>query len=84
MKPNKQGIWSGMIGGTAMQTIILLWVTFRTDWNAEASSIYELTTLDACAALILKVVENPEFTYMPFKHVMSQYKCQTLQYIYYK
>ncbi|XP_044478153.1 protein DETOXIFICATION 40-like [Mangifera indica] len=30
-----QGIWSGMIGGTAMQTIILLWVTFRTDWNAE-------------------------------------------------
>ncbi|KAJ0082231.1 hypothetical protein Patl1_11154 [Pistacia atlantica] len=32
-----KGIWSGMIGGTAMQTIILLWVTFRTDWNKEAT-----------------------------------------------
>ncbi|KAL5861381.1 hypothetical protein ACOSQ3_002690 [Xanthoceras sorbifolium] len=30
-----KGIWSGMIGGTVMQTIILLWVTFRTDWNKE-------------------------------------------------
>lgn len=30
-----QGIWSGMIGGTVIQTIILLWVTFRTDWNKE-------------------------------------------------
>ncbi|CAA3016423.1 protein DETOXIFICATION 40-like [Olea europaea var. sylvestris] len=30
-----QGIWSGMLGGTAMQTVILLWVTSRTDWNKE-------------------------------------------------
>ncbi|KAK6149761.1 hypothetical protein DH2020_017286 [Rehmannia glutinosa] len=30
-----KGIWSGMIGGTAMQTLILIWVTFRTDWNKE-------------------------------------------------
>lgn len=30
-----KGIWSGMIGGTVMQTAILLWVTFRTDWNKE-------------------------------------------------
>ncbi|KAL5773331.1 hypothetical protein ACOSQ2_013255 [Xanthoceras sorbifolium] len=30
-----QGIWSGMIGGTLMQTAILLYVTFRTDWNKE-------------------------------------------------
>lgn len=27
-----KGIWSGMLAGTAMQTAILLWVTFRTDW----------------------------------------------------
>ncbi|XP_039061774.1 protein DETOXIFICATION 40-like isoform X2 [Hibiscus syriacus] len=33
-----KGIWSGMIGGTLMQTLILLWVTFTTDWNKEASS----------------------------------------------
>ncbi|MBA0623372.1 hypothetical protein Godav_008843 [Gossypium davidsonii] len=30
-----KGIWSGMIGGTMMQTLILLWVTFTTDWNKE-------------------------------------------------
>ncbi|KAL6546747.1 Protein DETOXIFICATION 40 [Orobanche minor] len=33
-----KGIWSGMIGGTAMQTLILLWVTFRTDWNTEVEN----------------------------------------------
>ncbi|KAM6585741.1 hypothetical protein CsatB_012743 [Cannabis sativa] len=30
-----KGIWTGMICGTLIQTIILLWVTFRTDWNKE-------------------------------------------------
>ncbi|KAA8520060.1 hypothetical protein F0562_014316 [Nyssa sinensis] len=30
-----KGIWSGMIGGTMMQTIILIWVTYRADWNKE-------------------------------------------------
>ncbi|XP_043693722.1 protein DETOXIFICATION 40-like [Telopea speciosissima] len=30
-----KGIWSGMIGGTTIQTIILLWVTIRTDWKKE-------------------------------------------------
>ncbi|XP_024436785.1 protein DETOXIFICATION 36 isoform X3 [Populus trichocarpa] len=30
-----KGIWSGMIGGTLLQTLILLWVTFRTDWKKE-------------------------------------------------
>ncbi|XP_044496695.1 protein DETOXIFICATION 40-like [Mangifera indica] len=30
-----KGIWSGMIGGTLIQTLILMYVTFRTDWNKE-------------------------------------------------
>ncbi|XP_020573874.1 protein DETOXIFICATION 39-like [Phalaenopsis equestris] len=30
-----KGIWSGMISGTFMQTLILLWVTFRTNWSEE-------------------------------------------------
>ncbi|XP_059662202.1 protein DETOXIFICATION 40-like [Cornus florida] len=30
-----KGIWSGLIGGTGMQTIILIWVTLRTDWDKE-------------------------------------------------
>ncbi|KAK3031864.1 hypothetical protein RJ639_035634 [Escallonia herrerae] len=32
---SRKGIWSGMIGGTVIQTMILLWITFRTDWNKE-------------------------------------------------
>ncbi|KAK2978783.1 hypothetical protein RJ640_011311 [Escallonia rubra] len=34
-KLGAKGIWSGMIGGTVIQTMILLWITFRTDWNKE-------------------------------------------------
>lgn len=34
-KLGAKGIWSGMIGGTMMQTIILIWVTYHTDWNKE-------------------------------------------------
>ncbi|KAJ4703882.1 Protein DETOXIFICATION [Melia azedarach] len=30
-----KGIWGGMIGGTVLQTLILLYVTFRTDWKKE-------------------------------------------------
>ncbi|KAK1420041.1 hypothetical protein QVD17_21336 [Tagetes erecta] len=30
-----KGIWSGIIAGTGMQTLILLYSTFRTDWNKE-------------------------------------------------
>ncbi|CAF2237613.1 hypothetical protein YC2023_095253 [Brassica napus] len=30
-----KGIWTGMIGGTLMQTLILLYVTYRTDWDKE-------------------------------------------------
>ncbi|MCL7041347.1 hypothetical protein MKW94_021060 [Papaver nudicaule] len=34
-KLGAKGIWSGMICGTAMQTAILLWITYRTDWSKE-------------------------------------------------
>ncbi|KAL1812893.1 hypothetical protein ACET3Z_022958 [Daucus carota] len=30
-----KGIWSGMIGGTTMQTLILIWATYQTDWEKE-------------------------------------------------
>ncbi|XP_073122422.1 protein DETOXIFICATION 40-like [Henckelia pumila] len=36
-----KGIWSGMIGGTTLQTLILLWVTFRADWNKEVEKARE-------------------------------------------
>ncbi|KAF7823135.1 protein DETOXIFICATION 40-like [Senna tora] len=32
-----KGIWLGMIGGTLMQTLILIYVTFRTDWDKEVT-----------------------------------------------
>ncbi|KAI6704036.1 hypothetical protein NL676_013172 [Syzygium grande] len=30
-----KGIWSGMIGGTTIQTLILIWFTYRTNWDKE-------------------------------------------------
>eukprot|EP01018_Ginkgo_biloba_P028745 Gb_22188 [translate_table: standard] len=31
------GIWAGMIGGTAIQTLVLAFLTYCCDWNEEAS-----------------------------------------------
>ncbi|KAI5001847.1 hypothetical protein ZWY2020_026497 [Hordeum vulgare] len=36
-----KGIWGGMIGGTTMQTAILLWVTIRTDWSKEVEEAHK-------------------------------------------
>ncbi|XP_006852295.2 protein DETOXIFICATION 29 isoform X1 [Amborella trichopoda] len=32
-----KGIWSGMLAGTVVQTLVLIWMTYRTNWNKEAS-----------------------------------------------
>ncbi|KAM7498295.1 hypothetical protein LguiA_022709 [Lonicera macranthoides] len=40
-KLGARGIWSGLIGGTTMQTIILIWITCRTDWNKEVEKATE-------------------------------------------
>lgn len=34
-KLNAKGIWTGMIGGSLIQIIILIWTIFRADWNKE-------------------------------------------------
>ncbi|KAK4360945.1 hypothetical protein RND71_019897 [Anisodus tanguticus] len=34
-KLEAKGLWLGMFGGTAMQTLILVWATFRTNWDEE-------------------------------------------------
>ncbi|KAK2407898.1 MATE efflux family protein [Trifolium repens] len=31
------GIWSGMLSGTVLQTLVLFFMVYRTDWNNEAS-----------------------------------------------
>ena len=33
-----QGIWTGMICGTAVQTLILAYSTYRCDWDLEVKS----------------------------------------------
>ncbi|KAF5729046.1 hypothetical protein HS088_TW21G01203 [Tripterygium wilfordii] len=33
-----KGIWTGMLGGTFLQTVILMWVTYRTDWEKEVEN----------------------------------------------
>ncbi|XP_074270119.1 protein DETOXIFICATION 40-like [Silene latifolia] len=43
-----KGLWGGMLGGTIMQTLILLWVTYRTDWEKEVEkAVLRLNTWDA-------------------------------------
>lgn len=32
-----QGIWIGMLSGTAVQTLVLLWMVYKTNWDKEAS-----------------------------------------------
>ncbi|KAJ4887085.1 MATE efflux family protein [Raphanus sativus] len=34
-KYDAKGIWTGMIGGTLIQTVVLVWVIFKTDWTKE-------------------------------------------------
>ncbi|XP_020112903.1 protein DETOXIFICATION 34-like [Ananas comosus] len=36
-----QGIWAGMLCGTALQTWILLYMIWKTDWEAEAAKASE-------------------------------------------
>ncbi|KAI3859904.1 hypothetical protein MKX03_016539 [Papaver bracteatum] len=33
-----RGVWSGMIGGTAIQTLILIIITIRCDWDMQAQN----------------------------------------------
>lgn len=36
-----KGIWCGMLSGTVLQTCVLLWMVYRTNWNKEASKAGE-------------------------------------------
>ncbi|KAG5406041.1 hypothetical protein IGI04_012160 [Brassica rapa subsp. trilocularis] len=48
------GIWTGMICGTLIQTVILAWVTFRTDWTKEVEEASK--RLDKWSNIKLEVV----------------------------
>lgn len=34
---NLQGIWIGMLTGTVVQTLVLFWIVYRTNWNKEVN-----------------------------------------------
>jgi hypothetical protein len=42
--PKLQGIWSGLIGGTAVQTLVLAYLTMRCDWDEEVHNSSFLPT----------------------------------------
>ena len=50
-----QGMWVGMISGTAVQTLILAYITLRRDWNAEVW--FSSTTLTYQIILLDKIFE---------------------------
>ncbi|KAL0926712.1 hypothetical protein M5K25_002956 [Dendrobium thyrsiflorum] len=54
-----KGIWAGMIGGTFMQTVILLWVTIRTNWNKEVQTAQQ--RLDAWDEKKKSLLANRDF-----------------------
>ncbi|KAL0421428.1 UNVERIFIED_CONTAM: protein DETOXIFICATION 29 [Sesamum latifolium] len=33
-----RGIWYGMVAGTVLQTMVLFWIVYKTNWNKEASA----------------------------------------------
>ncbi|KAL0364206.1 UNVERIFIED_CONTAM: protein DETOXIFICATION 29 [Sesamum angustifolium] len=33
-----KGIWYGMVAGTVLQTTVLFWIVYKTNWNKEASA----------------------------------------------
>lgn len=35
-----QGIWSGMLSGTVLQTCVLFFMVYRTDWNKEVIHVF--------------------------------------------
>lgn len=41
-----QGVWVGIIMGTAVQTGILVWMTCITDWDKQVSTIQEYSSMD--------------------------------------
>ncbi|KAL0560049.1 hypothetical protein IC582_000441 [Cucumis melo] len=50
-----KGIWVGLMGGTFMQTVILVWVTWRTDWNKEVDeAIKRLSKWDDTAKPVVE------------------------------
>ncbi|KAH0943245.1 hypothetical protein HID58_002882 [Brassica napus] len=59
------GIWTGMIGGTLIQTVILVWVILRTDWTKESDGTVPLSpsTESSNGELerVLSDVETPLF-----------------------
>jgi len=53
-----KGIWSGMLGGTCLQTLILLIITYRTNWNKEVEKATH--RLSTWGSKTQNLEENPD------------------------
>ncbi|KAI3467577.1 hypothetical protein Pfo_024240 [Paulownia fortunei] len=42
LKMGVQGIWCGMVVGTVIQTLILFWIVYKTNWNKEVCTTLTL------------------------------------------
>ncbi|XP_057836676.2 protein DETOXIFICATION 33 [Cryptomeria japonica] len=65
-----KGIWTGMICGTALQTLILLLITYFTNWNREAAQAEDRMriwggSVEANTNRSLKGEENVEYENIP-------------------
>lgn len=55
-----KGIWLGMIGGTCLQTLILIVLTWRTNWNKEVEKASERLSIWGATPQIVQDDQNRE------------------------
>ena len=69
---NMQGLWSGMLVGTLLQTVILVLITFRTKWQKEVilSQLY-LCNLGPNKDNVLCMLVKISSYYQHIRHTVS-------------
>ena len=72
-----QGIWAGMIfGGTAVQTLILCFITLRCDWEKEVKLIYCIFIFDSLLEFKRKNYNSKlDYKFLKLKFAGAKGKC---------
>lgn len=67
-----------MLAGTVMQTLILIWVTYRTDWSKEVDSCADLLSFFIKSAfsdrIAFSILSSSDITVIPFEPLAYQYE----------
>jgi hypothetical protein len=53
-----QGIWAGLLCGVALQTLILLFVVWRTDWNKEVYIMFHHVPIFTMLSISLNLMNK--------------------------